>query len=128
VPTSCLTTGIINAVRHRPLFNRHQVHFSLSLNASSRCYYDDFIKHVMDAFSLTSSVSSVCNNLLRVLYCSIYPTRCNVTQFILSGNCSTCFSWYHHPSSGAQTTVSTESGIFTPLLLSAAIVEELELV
>ena len=41
----------------------------------------------------------------------IYPTRCNVTQFILSGNCSTCFGWYHHPSSGAQTTVSTASGI-----------------
>jgi len=28
-----------------------------------------------------------------------------------SGNCSTCFGWYHHPSSGAHTTVSTESGI-----------------
>ena len=34
-----------------------------------------------------------------------------VTQFVLSGNCSTCFGWYHHPSSGAQTTVSTASGI-----------------
>ena len=42
-------------------------------------------------------------------YSNIYPTRCNVTQFILSGNCSTCFGWYHHPSSGAQTTVSTAS-------------------
>ena len=41
----------------------------------------------------------------------IYPTRCNVTQFILSGNWSTCFGWYHHSSSGAQTTVSTTSGI-----------------
>jgi hypothetical protein len=29
-------------------------------------------------------------------------TRCNTTQFILSGNCSTCFGWYHHPSSGMQ--------------------------
>jgi len=29
----------------------------------------------------------------------------------LSGNCSTCFGWYHHPSSGAQTTVSTASSI-----------------
>ena len=38
------------------------------------------------------------------------PKRRNVTQFILSGNCSTCFGCYHHPSSGAQTTVST-SGI-----------------
>ena len=44
-------------------------------------------------------------------YSNIYPTRCNVTQFILSGNCSTCFGWYLHPSSGAQTTVSTASGI-----------------
>ena len=42
---------------------------------------------------------------------NIYPTRCNVKQFILSGNCYTCFGWYHHPSSGAQTTVSTASGI-----------------
>jgi len=40
---------------------------------------------------------------------NIYPTRCNVTQFILSGNCSTCFGWYHQPSSGAQTTVSTDT-------------------
>ena len=47
-----------------------------------------------------------------MLECSnIYPTRCNVTQFILSGNCSTFFGWYNHPSSGPQTTVSTASGI-----------------
>jgi len=44
-------------------------------------------------------------------YSNIYPTRCNFTQFILSGNCSTCFGWYHHPSSGAQTTVSTACDI-----------------
>ena len=44
-------------------------------------------------------------------YSDIYPTRCNFTQFILSGNCSTCFGWYLHPSSGVQTTVSTASGI-----------------
>jgi len=43
-------------------------------------------------------------------YSDIYPTRCNVTQFILFGKCSTCFGWYHYPSSGAQTTVSTASG------------------
>ena len=42
---------------------------------------------------------------------NIYPIRCNITQFILSGNCSTYFGWYHRPSSGAQTTVSTASGI-----------------
>ena len=44
-------------------------------------------------------------------YSNINPTRCDVTQFILSGNCSTCFGWYHHPSPGVQTTVSTASGI-----------------
>ena len=45
------------------------------------------------------------------LYSNIYSTICNVTQFILSGNYSTCFGWYHHPSSGAHKTVSTASGI-----------------
>jgi hypothetical protein len=44
-------------------------------------------------------------------YSNIYPTRCNVTQYIVSGNCSTCFGWYFHPSSGAHTTLSTASGI-----------------
>jgi hypothetical protein len=29
----------------------------------------------------------------------------------ISGNCSICFGWYFHPSSGAHTTVSTASGI-----------------
>jgi hypothetical protein len=32
-------------------------------------------------------------------------------SLFISGNCSTCFGWYHHPSSGAHTTVSTASGI-----------------
>ena len=44
-------------------------------------------------------------------YSNIYPTRCNVTQFIISGNCSTCFGWYFYPSSVAHTTVSTAFGI-----------------
>jgi len=46
---------------------------------------------------------------LNLKYSNIYPTRWNVTQIILSGNCSTYFGWYHHPSSGAQTIVSTAS-------------------
>jgi hypothetical protein len=41
----------------------------------------------------------------------ICPTRWSVTHFILSGNCSTYFGCYHHPSSGTQITVSTASGI-----------------
>jgi hypothetical protein len=51
-----------------------------------------------------------------------------VTEFILSDNCSTCFRLYYHPSSGAQTTVTTASGNRYIVLLSAAIVEELELI
>jgi hypothetical protein len=46
----------------------------------------------------------------------MYPTRCNVTQFILSGNCSTSFGLYHHPSSGAHTTVYTASVIAVTVL------------
>jgi len=61
------------------------------------------------------------------LYVSMSPTRCNYTQFVLSVNCSTCFGWYIHPSSGTQITVSTASGTSQPLLLPAAVVEELRL-
>jgi len=53
-----------------------------------------------------------------------YPTICNYTQFILPLNCSTCFGWFLHPSSGAQISVSTASGISQPLFLRVAIVEE----
>ena len=59
-------------------------------------------------------IHSVLTNMFRPVfwpYSNIYPTRCNVTQFILSGNYSTCFGRYLHPSSGAQTTVSTASGV-----------------
>ena len=61
-----------------------------------------------------------------LLYFCNCPTRCDYIQFIIflqlsnkmrlytvyyiSVNCSTCFGWYLHPSSGAQTTVSTASG------------------
>jgi hypothetical protein len=32
-------------------------------------------------------------------------------SLFISGNCSACFGWYHHPTSGMQTTLSTASGI-----------------
>jgi hypothetical protein len=32
-------------------------------------------------------------------------------SLFISGNCSTCFGWYFHPSLGAHTTASTASGI-----------------
>ena len=44
-------------------------------------------------------------------YIPIYIQK-DATLHILfiSGNCSTCFEWYLHPSSGAHTTLSTASG------------------
>jgi len=54
-------------------------------------------------------------------YISIYIQQDATSHSLfIFGNCSTCFGWYHHPTSGAQTTVSTASGIcHTPLLLPA---------
>jgi hypothetical protein len=52
----------------------------------------------------------------------------HITGFILSDNCSTCFGRHYHPSSEAQTTLTAASGNRYTVLLSAAIVEELELV
>ena len=34
-----------------------------------------------------------------------------IYSLFISVNCSTCFGWYLHPSSGAHVTVSTEPGI-----------------
>jgi len=34
-----------------------------------------------------------------------------IFSLFISVNCSTCFGWYLHPSSGAHVTVSTKSGI-----------------
>jgi hypothetical protein len=46
---------------------------------------------------------------------SILPYTCisnkmqTLHSLFISGNCSTCFEWYFHPSSGAHSTVSTAS-------------------
>jgi hypothetical protein len=48
----------------------------------------------------------------------------HVIEYILSENCSICFGSYYHPSSGAQTTVTTASGNGYTVFLSATIVEE----
>jgi len=45
-------------------------------------------------------------------YISIYIQQdATLHSLFRSGNCSTCFGWYFHPSSRAHTTVSTASGI-----------------
>jgi hypothetical protein len=64
------------------------------------------------------------NNIL--LYKS--PQDAHVTEIILSDNCSTYFGHHQQPSSEAQATVTTASGNRYTLLLSAAIMEGLEMV
>jgi hypothetical protein len=68
--------------------------------------------------------------LYMFIFCSLHPYPANVENRVssnsipiyiqqdatlhslfISGNCSTCFGGYFHPSSGAHTTVSTASGI-----------------
>jgi len=63
--------------------------------------YADTVMRICVSYKAKINIPSVRSNS----YSNVYPTRCNVTQFILSGNVSACFAWYHHPSSGAQTTV-----------------------
>jgi hypothetical protein len=72
-----------------------------------------------------------CKRVVQIIYpLLLYKSQqdARVTEFILSGSCSTCFGRYYHPTSGAQTIVTTASGNRYTVLLSAAIVEELELV
>ena len=72
--------------------------------------YTLFAKRLVLQTNITSDFNTH-GSVHRNNFFNIYPIRCNVTQFILSVNLSTCFGWYHHPSSGAQTTVSTASDI-----------------
>jgi len=49
---------------------------------------------------------------VRRKYIPIYIQQdATLHSLFISRNCSTCFGWYLHPSSGAHTIVSTASGI-----------------
>ena len=51
----------------------------------------------------------------------------HVTEFILSDNCSTCFGRHYPPFQEHKTTVTTASDNRYTVLLSAAVVEELDI-
>ena len=52
------------------------------------------------------------NDLCIAQYMSIIIQQdATIYSLFVSSNCSTCFGWYLHPSSGARITVSTVSGI-----------------
>jgi hypothetical protein len=67
---------------------------------------------------LTCSILPAYSNALWFYGCKLYlyfpiyiQQDATLHSLFTSGNLSTCFGWYLHPSSGAQTTVSTASGI-----------------
>jgi hypothetical protein len=101
------------------LSNRQRRYITLSVNKIYSNEFD-YSRHIIFSVDLRVRhfVACVWFNVhgsahrKNILIYHVYPTRCNVTQFILSVNCSTCFGWYFHPSSEAHTTVSTAPGIY----------------
>jgi len=81
-------------------------------------YCENRIKHMWTKWdnAADSKVGDrpTCSNhcLKELRYIPIYIQQdATLHSLCISGNCSTCFGWYLHPSSGAHTTVSTASGI-----------------
>jgi hypothetical protein len=66
--------------------------------------------------------------VIQVIVLYKFQQDAHVTEFILSDNCSTCFGRYCHPFQEHKTTVTTAFGNRYTVLLSAAIVEDLELI
>jgi len=98
-PRKCHRMGCINEVVTDALVTWHY-------SQTVECLRYACVKRHLNISSMLTSCE-----YSHLTYYNVCPTKCNVTQFILSGNCSTCFGWYHHPLSGAQTTISTASGI-----------------
>jgi len=101
-----------------PFMPTFTIHFTVSVTtlqycgicvtAKTTCGGEETVLHISLPWCIQNM--EYYNALRRFgIYSNIYPTRCIVTQFILSGNCCTCFGWNLHPSSGAQTTVYTAS-------------------
>jgi hypothetical protein len=89
----------------RPIRNLNEIFFWTAINEICEIWLSKREQSkIFEEFKVHDSVHR--NNIL------IYIQKSDITQFILSGNCSTCFGRYQHPSSGAKTTISTASGIF----------------
>jgi hypothetical protein len=75
--------------------------------------YQPFKRRVKSHLSFASIIWRF--NVHGSLHCKYIPIYiqqdATLHSLLISGNCSTCFGWYFHPSSGAHTTVSTASGI-----------------
>ena len=65
-----------------------------------------FVRHSLTLILLTWRIEWAPNSI--PIYIKLDAT---LHSLFISGNCSTCFGWYFHPSSGPHTTVSAASGI-----------------
>jgi hypothetical protein len=86
-----------------------------------RCHFGNEIITCLNP--LNAEFNPICNFLVLLgdltyvgpcfvsIFQFIYKQDARLHSLFISGNCSTCFGWYFHPSSGAHTTVSTASGI-----------------
>jgi hypothetical protein len=74
----------------------------------SRCFPPRPILRCLTFILLMWKIGRVPNSIPIYLYIQ-QDTKSH--SLFISGNCSKCFGWYFHPSSGAHTTVSTASGV-----------------
>jgi hypothetical protein len=72
------------------------------------------MRHAHPKFIMQSQTAASFN-IYGSMHCKSVPIYiqqdATLHSLFISGDCSTCFGWYYHPTSGAQTTVSTASGI-----------------
>ena len=98
--------------------------FIFSHNSDSVTLHSALCCSCTEGFCVSSTHSDFFNlpESVHLKYIQIYIQQdATLHSLFISGNCSTCFGWYLHPSSGANTTVFTASGTCQPLLLPAAI-------
>jgi hypothetical protein len=84
-----------------------------------RCFSRPSQSHCVHINPLNAELYSICHLLILLgdwsvlsKYIPIYIQQdATLHSLFMSGNCSTCFGWYFHSSSGAHTTLSTASGI-----------------
>jgi hypothetical protein len=82
--------------------------FSLCLFLIHHFYYDDALTEETPELSFVRF--TVHGSLHRKSIPIYIQQDAKLHSLFISVNCSTCFGWYLHPSSGAHTTVSTASG------------------
>jgi hypothetical protein len=108
-------------------FQKYQQRVALYRNKLYLCLSSRRVEHLFGRHvnPLNAELNPICHLLvllgdLRFMgpcIVSIFQYTCisnkmqTLRSLFISGNCSTCFGWYLHPSSVAHSTVSTASGV-----------------